>query len=503
MKVDLLNLNLGSDSAEKDILVGLSEYFYRNSAYQNILNNRKTILVGNRGSGKSAIFKYIAAEESRKGNLVLELSPEEYSYDILSQHMKQESEGSWGKQSSYSIAWQYLIYNLIFKKIVDSKRGLATGSMKNIYTYVRDNLKTQNINPIGILISYLKRLEGIKIGDHEARIWKTRELSSLYSLEEIQALVPSLQKVLEAIKIKIFVDELDKGWDNSEDAQYFIAGLFQASQKINTIHPNLKVYVSIRQELFENIPQIYDDAQKIREEIEVIRWDQEELLEFIGLRILHSVPKAERLRPKERWQLLFRSSMNREVATFDYLIHRTHLRPREFLQFCKLCVENSAGERVCDESIMKAEAYYSEQKTKDLAAEYRFQYPGLLDLLESFRGGKAIYQSQELDELLLAIVCGDIRIGDATWALTIDDDALKRILWQIGFLKAWAKGGKNTDRKNRSTYLGFYESPKLNLDQVVRFQVHPACHSYLSLHQPPAPTASLIPLSVPKAQHLG
>lgn len=503
MKVDLLNLNLGSDSAEKDILVGLSDYFYRNSAYQNILKNRKTILVGNRGSGKSAIFKYIASEEARKGNLVLELSPEEYSYDILSQHMKQESEGSWGKQSSYSIAWQYLIYNLIFKKIVDSKRGLATGSMKNIYNYVRDNLKTQNINPIGILISYLKRLEGIKFGDHEARVWKTRELSSLYSLEEIQALVPSLKKVLEAIKIKIFVDELDKGWDNSEDAQYFIAGLFQASQKINVIHPNLKVYVSIRQELFDNIPQIYDDAQKIREEIEVIRWDKEELLEFIGLRILHSVPKAVRLKPIDRWKLLFRSSVTNHISTFDYLIERTHLRPREFLQFCKLCLENSAGERVTVESIMRAEAFYSEQKAKDLAAEFRFQYPGLLDLLESFRGGKSIYQSYELDEMLLAIVCGDIRIGDAIWALNMDDEVLKRILWQIGFLKAWAKGGKNTDRKNRSAYLGFYESPKLNLNQVSRFQVHPACFSYLSLHNKTTQPAGAILFPMERVQNTG
>ncbi len=165
MRVDFSTLNLGSDSAEKDILVGLSDYFYRNSAYQNILNSRRTILVGHRGSGKSAIFKFIATEEARKGNLVLELSPEEYSYEILSQHLKKESDGSWGKQSSYSIAWQYLIFNLIFKKIVDNKRGLVTGPMKNIYDYVRDNLKNQSINPIGILISYLKRLEGIKIGN--------------------------------------------------------------------------------------------------------------------------------------------------------------------------------------------------------------------------------------------------------------------------------------------------------------------------------------------------
>lgn len=481
MRLDFSSLNLGSDSAEKDILVGLSDYFYRNSAYQNILNNRKTILVGHRGSGKSAIFKFIATEEARKGNLVLELSPEEYSYEILSQHLKKESDGSWGKQSSYSIAWQYLIFNLIFKKIVDTKRGLVTGPMKNIYDYVRDNLKNQSINPIGILISYLKRLEGIKIGPHEVRSWKTRELNSLYGMEEIKALVPSLKRVLQRVKIKVFIDELDQGWDNSEDARYFVAGLFQASQKINTIHPNLRVYISIRQELFENIPQIYDDAQKIREEIEVIRWGQEELIEFIGLRISHAIPSAKQLSGTERWRLLFCSNVSPHVSTQDYIISRTHLRPREVLQFCKICISHASRPRIGLDDIARAEVSYSEQKTRDMAAEYRFQYPDLLDFLETFRAGKAVYESHELDELLLSIVCGDIGIGNATWTLNLDDNALKKILWQVGFLKAWAKGGKVTDKHNQGTYLGFYESPKLNLDQVTHFQIHPACHSYLSL----------------------
>ena len=85
MRLDIRELNLGSDSAERDINLGLADYFYPNATYQKFLSGRKTILVGNRGAGKSAIFKYIATTEARKGNLVLELSPEEYSYELLSE----------------------------------------------------------------------------------------------------------------------------------------------------------------------------------------------------------------------------------------------------------------------------------------------------------------------------------------------------------------------------------------------------------------------------------
>ena len=53
MPLKIRLLNLGSDSAERDITVGLSEYFYQNSNLPKFFNSDKTILVGSRGSGKA------------------------------------------------------------------------------------------------------------------------------------------------------------------------------------------------------------------------------------------------------------------------------------------------------------------------------------------------------------------------------------------------------------------------------------------------------------------
>lgn len=482
MLVNIQKLNLGSDSAERDITVGLSEYFYQNSAYQKFLNSKKTILVGNRGAGKSAIFKYIASTEAKKGNLVLELSPEEYSYDLLSDYLRRENEGSWGKQSSYSVAWQYLLYNLIFNKIVENKRGLLLGPQRDIYNYVNANSSTRGLSPIGVLVSYLKQLETVKLDAHESVV-KSKNLQALYSLEEIKNLIPSLKKVLEKSRMKVLIDELDKGWDDSEDAKYFIAGLFQATQKINLISPNLRVYVSIRQELFDNIPQIYDDAQKIREDVEVIRWGKNELLELIGLRIAHSFPETSKLDTSNRWKSVFAAKLDSKFEdSADYIIGRTQLRPRELLQFCKLCGEYYAGTKKIDESaIMAAEEIYSEQKTKDLASEYRFQYPHLLDVFEVFRGRNCCFEKDDLDYLLLSMVCGEVHVDRATgWIAEMDHLELKKLLWQIGFLKAWIPKAAG-DSTSKGMYLGHYELPTVNLENVEKFRVHPAFTSFLSL----------------------
>jgi hypothetical protein len=483
MPRDIRLLNLGSDSAERDIAVGLAEYFYHNSTYQKFFNSSKTILVGNRGAGKSAIFKYMAAAEARRGHLVIELSPEEYSYELLSQFLRSEQEGSWGKQSSYSVAWQYLLYNLIFKKIVEQKRGLLLGPLKDIFAYVQNNLQNQNLNSVGILFSYLKRLESVKLGSLE-NLTRTRELQALYSLEEIKNLLPSLERVLEKLRIKIFVDELDKGWDNSEDAKYFLAGLFQAAQKLNLISPNLRVYISIRQELFDNIPQIYEDAQKIREDVEVIRWRKPELLELIGLRIAHCFPDLKESPGLRRWNSIFVSHLpEHNTDSADYILDRTQLRPRELLQFCKLCVEYyREGKRITECTIAAAEEIYSEQKIKDLASEYRFKYPNLLDLFEIFRGRKNHFPKDELEFLLLSAACGELDVDQAAdWVLEMDYLELKKLLWHIGFIKAKMPKQAGQSAAAQAAYFGHYELPTINLENVEHFCIHPAFCSFLSL----------------------
>lgn len=77
-------------------------------------------------------------------------------------------------------------------------------------------------------------MEGIKLGKYEASI-RARELERLYKLEEIHALVPSLREIASHKRIVVLVDELDRGWDSSEDARAFVAGLFQACISVNMI----------------------------------------------------------------------------------------------------------------------------------------------------------------------------------------------------------------------------------------------------------------------------
>lgn len=480
----LLSIDFGAPAAERDIERGLEEYFVESESYNRVRRGHKRIIIGNRGIGKSAIFQMLARRERDTGSYVIELAPEEYSYELLGQTMVREDSGSWAKLGAYAAAWKYLIYVLIMKEI-SKKRAHVKGGAGDIYKYVRDNHSNSQQSKLSALVSYLKRLEGIKIGKYEASL-KARELEKLYKLEEINHLLPSLRKVASAHRIIVMVDELDRGWDSSEDARAFVAGLFQACISINSIHENLRIYMSLRQELYDDIPALYDDAQKFRDLIENIHWNEGSLLNLIAKRIRHSMPALAQCDDQACWDALFPpGSGGRGWNSFNYMIDRTLYRPREIIQFCGEAVEHTrsqSGLPVRRPAIAEAERIYSAERARDIAAEYRFQFPGLLSVLESFRGRPGVFDREDLEFLCLELITGETPAPSAgDWLENCTPTELIETLWDVGFLCAETARASVARQPTRGGYLGVHQARHLNLAASQRFQVHPMFWAYLGV----------------------
>jgi hypothetical protein len=488
--IDLTKLNFGAPAAERDIAQGLADYFVESPAFRRVANGSKNILLGNRGAGKSAIFKVLGQRQRETGAVVIELAPEDYSYEMLSSTMVSESEGSWAKLGAYAVAWKYLLYLLVLRGVTDQGPRLKRGDAAEIYRYLRDNHAGQQGGPISSLISYLKRVEGVKIGPYEASV-RTRELQYLYQLDEIKPLLKPLENVLEGKRVYVFVDELDRGWDASDDARSFVAGLFQACVSVNDLSPNLNVYMSLRQELYDSIPELYEDAQKYRDLLEVIEWDEKSILKLITNRIRYSVPDVNDVDDPAAWRTVFAETLKyRQNKSFNYLVDRTLYRPREIIQFCTQVAE-LAQER--DETvpfdysvISEAEVSYSEDRAKDIAAEYRFQYPGLLSVFETFRGKIYTFDRVALETHCIELALGDVAVdrNAAAWVIDANPETLIDILWTVGFIRAHAVGGVKGRRRSGSEYLGSHQVANLNIQALTRFQVHPMFRAHLAMKEP-------------------
>ncbi|GAA0362241.1 hypothetical protein NE235_22355 [Actinoallomurus spadix] len=486
-------LDFGAPSAERDIGRGLEKCFVESATYNRVHSGAKTVLLGNRGSGKSAIFQVLAKRERTAGNRVIELSPEDYSYELLSSTMAAENAGAWAKHGAYAAAWKYLLYVLVMKEVARKGMRLAKGAGADINAYLRKNHANVQMGRISLLISYLKRLENIKLGPIEAGA-KTRELDRLYNLEEIHSLLPALQKVLDRQRVTIVVDELDRGWDSSEDAKAFVAGLFQACVSVNNLHPNLTVCVSLRRELYDDIPALYEDAQKYRDLLETIRWSEDSLLELIAKRIRYSAREMgydaqvlDRADDLTCWNAVFAPVPGGPVdGSFRYVADRTLYRPREIIEFCTTVLEVARDRAPAlplpFEMLRPAERGYSEERTKDIAAEYRFQYPGLLGVFEVFRGRDHTFDREDLQLLCLELVLGDVPTnGTSSWLPARDPDGLIEVLWQTGFLTARPVGDAAPAGDGREGFIGVHQVQHLNLAAVQRFQVHPMFRAYLGM----------------------
>lgn len=487
MSLDLRRLKLGSPAAERD--KALVEYFVESESFRRLRGGERCIVLGNRGSGKSAIFQMIAHEERNKGSIVLALAPEDYSYELLQEALAAEKSGSWVKQGAYTAAWKYAIYVAVMRELSSSGPRFKRGPHAKIYEYIRDNHRDFEKNPIGALLSFLKRLEGFKLGDYEAAV-KTRELQRLYKLQEIADLLPLLNSACEERKAVVLVDELDKGWDASEDAIAFVAGLFQAAISIRQHTPNVRVYLSLRKELYDNIPSLYEDAQKVRDLVEEITWDEPALSDLMNRRISYSIsPGCQPSDSQGAWEAVFTGTLDyRQSKSFNYMIDRTLYRPREIIQFASdaisTAVNRGQGAPIGYLAISEAELSYSEQRLKDIAAEYRFQYPGLLSIFETFRGMTYNFEREDLELHCLRIATGETRISEnALWCQGTDHDDMIQILWRVGFLRAQAVGGLKARRRSGSEFLGSHQISGLNLQGVSRFHVHPMFRSFLAMKE--------------------
>ena len=121
--------------------------------------------------------------------------------------------------------------------------------------------------------------------------------------------------------------------------------------------------MSLRQELYDSIPSLYEDAQKYRDLIEEVNWDEPHLLELMASRIRFSVPGVRGASDEESWNAVFAEVLDyRKSKSFNYMVDRTLYRPREMIEFATRAVDEARarGAFPVDYSVLtEAENLYS------------------------------------------------------------------------------------------------------------------------------------------------
>ncbi len=468
-------LNFGGDVAERD--VDLLQYFISTKAFARVDSGSASVIIGPKGSGKTAILRALQAKRGSANSIII--TPEIFATSMLRQVV--EGSGSvWDEDQAFVSTWIFSILVEVFKRISANPKGVPGPALKSVRAFLRDNAKYEEVDIFTRFIGYLKRIEGVKVGNYEISL-KTRMLQELYSLAPLYELVPKLRGV--GGEMLILLDELDQGWDNTEHANRFIGSLLKAAIKIQYLGLKAQVVTFLRLEIFDLIKTQLDQLDKLRGSIEMIRWTDGELADLIVRRAAHSLSFTEKRNgfELEMAGALFDGKLG-GMNCFEYLLSRTSLRPREVLQLLthahRIAVSDGA-KKITAEVLKRAEEEFSSWKIEHMCSEYAHIYPGLNELLWKFRSRGPMLSLTDLNSILLDYKANN-REGLPKWA-NCQIGSLLQMLVKIEFLGV----PRPTPARHRSGLIANYEfafehrNPNVGVAET--FLIQPALWAVLEI----------------------
>ena len=410
----LRHLDLGDVAAENEI-GGLREYFVPTGQSIIARQGHAPLVVGRKGSGKTAIFYEIRNSEGRGiHDLVLDLRPEGHQFTRLREFA--EAKLSIGMQEfALTGFWTYLLLTEIARKLLDGDSSLARRDPDRLRRYQELESAYAAHNP-GEAVDFPQRLvyyvDGFVSQGDESVVSAETLMQSLY----VGEVIPLRDSVVEYMQHKdsvwLLVDNLDKNWPigGSQSIDILLLrSLLEATRKLRDQlqdrNVEFKSLVFLRSDVYEHLVEEVPDKGKdtaIR-----LQWNDPEAFErIVERRILTSTDLRGEFRD-EVWPSVC-APLVRTEDSFGFILERTLMRPRDLLMFLRRCIEtaiNRGHNRILEEDILFAEKGYSNDILLNVQYEIIDLNPDYRNLLEAFAGATA-EMTMEDARLQLAVLAG-------------------------------------------------------------------------------------------------
>ncbi|KAB2941926.1 MAG: hypothetical protein K8F92_18535 [Hyphomicrobium sp.] len=380
VKPDLLSrLRLGDPVAESEFET-LGLYYVQGDAYLRALRGEVNLVVGRKGTGKTALFSQLRnAKRADKANVVVDLKPEGYQLVRLKEELLSFiTRGA--QEHLITIFWEYVLYLEICYKLLekDKDRQRFDHTIRDVYQRLsvayasNDDLLEGDFSERLLKLServiqnFRQRAGSDKEGA-EVRL-SSGEVSNLVYAHDIRALRDLISNYLVNKKTTwVLFDNLDKGWPahglQTIDG-IILRCLIDASRKIQREMTRQEIdfvsVVFVRNDVYELLMQNSADFGK---EMRVsLDWSDAEMLrEMVKRRIVASERLKEGVEFEALWAQMCVSHVKGEDSFF-YLIDRCLMRPRNILKLvmhCKGVAVNLGHKKIGADDVGKGLLLYS------------------------------------------------------------------------------------------------------------------------------------------------
>ena len=424
---------LGDLRAEYDHAM-LEAAFYESPDYRSLIESGdRTVIVGRRGAGKSALFYRLKKHwQAAAHTTVITIAPEDYETISLQGVLTPFKSRVNLVRAAAKLGWRYAL-------------------VMEIATALRNHFKFSQIAGIQALLAELKewnRVSGTvpaKMRQKVAPLLTGQQSPELLVGElanrlQLNILAEQLSLCLTTLgqTIYILIDRLDEGYEANELGIGLIDGFLHATIEINRALPKVKAFMFLRDNIFRTIAK-YDADYSRQIEGQVIRlhWDEYHLLNLIA----------------NRFRAAFNINIESSLAVWDQRTCRdiagrdgfrvclrlTLYRPRDLLVLLNNAFYHGfqhERETILGEDIEHSATEISENRFADLQKEYQSIFPGLERMTRAFTDGPGIWTGSNVRQLLAGVAAApDLTPEEAQhFAILGSPDGCVQSLYSVGFL---------------------------------------------------------------------
>lgn len=409
----LERLHFGASSAENEIS-DLPEYYLDTDEFRRALRGEVRLIVGRKGSGKSAVFFRVRDKvSSSRRNVVLDLKPDGYQLvKFKDRVLGVMDKGT--QEHTITAFWQSVLLLEVARAALqlDKDSHRLDDSIYASYKQLEDKYKEYGYDSgqgdfAERITSLIYRVESRFQfdGSGEEVSLSTPEVTTLIYDNDVTKLNDAIIDFLQRKEsLWILFDNIDKGWtptgiDSSDILT--LRALLDATRKLQrTFSQNridAKVLIFIRNDVYELL--INQTADRGKEQKVLVDWrDPDALRQLVYLRIAASLPDLSDESFEDLWSRLAVRHVSGEDS-YQYIVDRSLMRPRyliELLKYARGCALTLGHEKISEDDILKAELVFSTDLVQDTNLELRDVFPQYDGLLYAFIGATSACSAEDV-----------------------------------------------------------------------------------------------------------
>lgn len=485
----------GAVDADNDDL--LLQSFEDHQAFLSVLKQERFLVLGKKGSGKTAIFKKL-----------LNVSDDDYFCfghtfsDYPWHHHDLQARSGIPDFDKFTHSWKYLILVTASKILLNYDNSLpfdddSMDHLARIERFIVDSYGSRDPD-VTQLFTPTKKLKLRPTFEIDWKLLKAGISPEQVPITELPVVIQEVnanlvRSVIRAMnpnhKYVICFDQLDLGFDPN-DANYVnrLIGLILACRDINIASRDAGkkffITVMLRDDIYDVLR--FEDKNKITENfVSLIEWDTprsnstlKELMENRFSSVL-----GDHDREKVQWDNVFNEGreMSGHQSKYQHLLDHTYQRPRDMIKFCNLVLqsfrersqqasESDDPNKLDNVDVHNSKPAYSDYFARELDDEIHKHLPNYEDILGVIRS-IGLWQFS-LDEFSRA--CEARRFAQESEIMSILSS-----LYDFSIIGFYRPGGKGY---GGSEYVFRYKEPRTRFDQTAsRFRAHPGLIDHLGL----------------------